>query len=577
QNNSPWFSFTTPSAIPFDVPPKGSVPVRVSINATGLNAGVFTDRLLVTSNDTARSPYPTGVFINLNVTDSGGGGGCTFTISPSSQSFNASGGTGSVGVTAPGGCPWTAVANDSWITITSGASGSGNGTVSYAVAANTGASSRAGTLTVAGQTFTVTQSGGSNCTFTLSPTSQNFGASGGSGSVNVTTQGGCNWAAKSNADWIVITSRASGAGNGAVGFIVAANNSTSTRSGTMTIAGQTFTVTQTGGSGCVFTISPANQVFAATGGNGSTSVSTQSGCNWTAQSNDDWIVITAGASGGGGGTVSYAVAANNSPVPRAGTITVAGQTFVVGELGTGATCGLTPISIGQTVSGELATTDCRSPIDGTDFYADLWYFTASAGQQVAISLNSAEFDAFLTLIGPDGAIVDDDDDGGGGTNARIPATNGFITLPLDGTYIIEASSAFKDETGKYTLSLIAPAGCTFSISPSGQSVSANGGTGSVSVTTQGGCAWTATSNVDWIVITSGSSGAGNGAVNYSVAANASSSPRTGTLTVAGQTFTVTQPGGSNCTFTLSPTSQNFGASGGAGSVSVTTQTGCNWV
>src|SRR5581483_11410768 len=109
QNNSPWFSFTTPSAIPFDVPPKGSVPVRVSINATGLNAGVFTDRLLVTSNDTARSPYPTGVFINLNVTDSGGGGGCTFTISPSSQSFNASGGTGSVGVTAPGGCPWTAV------------------------------------------------------------------------------------------------------------------------------------------------------------------------------------------------------------------------------------------------------------------------------------------------------------------------------------------------------------------------------------------------------------------------------------------------------------------------------------
>src|SRR5581483_3728733 len=103
-------------------------------------------------------------------------------------------------------------------------------------------------------------------------------------------------------------------------------------------------------------------------------------------------------------------------------------------------------------------------------------------------------------------------------------------------------------------------GCTFSISPSGQSVSAKGRTGSVSVPAQGGCAWTATSNVAWIVITSGS----NGAVKHSVAANASSAPRTGTLTVAGQTFTVTQPDGRNCTFTLSPTSHNFGASGGAG-------------
>jgi hypothetical protein len=45
------------------------------------------------------------------------------------------------------------------VTITGGASGTGNGTVSYSVATNTGASSRSGTLTIAGQTFTVTQSG----------------------------------------------------------------------------------------------------------------------------------------------------------------------------------------------------------------------------------------------------------------------------------------------------------------------------------------------------------------------------------------------------------------------------------
>ncbi|HWQ32963.1 MAG TPA: BACON domain-containing carbohydrate-binding protein [Blastocatellia bacterium] len=576
QNNAAWLSFTTLSAIPFDIPPKGSAPVRVSVSAAGLNAGVYTERLLVTSNDTPRSPYPTGVFINLNVTDNGGGGGCTFTLAPTSQNFNASGGSGSVAVTAPNGCLWTATANDSWITITSGASGSGNGTVNYSVAANTSASSRSGTLTVAGQTFTVTQSGGSNCTFTIAPTSQNFNASGGNGSVNITTQSGCAWNATSNADWITITSGAAGSGNGTVNYLVAANNTTSTRTGTLTVAGQTFTVTQTGGSSCVFTITPGNQFFSASGGSGSIGVSTSAGCNWTAQSNDGWIVITSGASGSGSGTVNYSVAANSSTIPRAGTITVAGQTFIVGQAGTGATCGLLPISIGQTVNGELVTTDCRSPIYGPDYYADLWYFTASAGQQVAIQLNSSEFDAYVTLIGPDGDIVEEDDDGGGGTNARIPMTSGFLTLPKDGTYIIEASSSFTNELGKYTLSLTAPAGCTFTLAPTAQSFNASGGNGSVNVTTQSGCAWNAVSNADWIVITSGASGSGNGTLNYSVAANTSASSRSGTLTVAGQTFTVTQSGGSNCTFTIAPTSQNFNASGGTGSVNVTSQQGCNW-
>jgi hypothetical protein len=82
--------------------------------------------------------------------------GCAFSINPVSQNFNATGGSGSVSVTTAGGCAWTATSNDSFITITSGASGSGNGTVNYSVAANSGAA-RVGWLTVAGQTFTVTQ------------------------------------------------------------------------------------------------------------------------------------------------------------------------------------------------------------------------------------------------------------------------------------------------------------------------------------------------------------------------------------------------------------------------------------
>jgi Zn-dependent metalloprotease len=93
------------------------------------------------------------------------GGTCSFSINPTSASFAAAGGTGSVTVTTSAGCNWTAASNSSFITVTSGASGSGNGTVNYSVAANTGSLSRNGSLTIAGLTHSVTQAGaGGGCT-----------------------------------------------------------------------------------------------------------------------------------------------------------------------------------------------------------------------------------------------------------------------------------------------------------------------------------------------------------------------------------------------------------------------------
>lgn len=85
---------------------------------------------------------------------------CTYGISPTNNTFGAGGGTGSVTVTTQSGCTWSAISNDpSWITVTSGSSGSGNGTVGYSVAAYTGTSNRTNTITIAGQTFTITQNG----------------------------------------------------------------------------------------------------------------------------------------------------------------------------------------------------------------------------------------------------------------------------------------------------------------------------------------------------------------------------------------------------------------------------------
>jgi hypothetical protein len=82
--------------------------------------------------------------------------------------------------------------------------------------------------------------------------------------------------------------------------------------------------------------------------------------------------------------------------------------------------------------------------------------------------------------------------------------------------------------------------CLYSISPASQSVGSSGVAGTVSVSSQSGCTWMAVSNVSWLVITSNSNGTGSGTVNYSVNANSSASSRQGTMTVAGQTFTVKQ-------------------------------------
>ncbi len=80
-----------------------------------------------------------------------------YQLSSMSQNFPDTGGSNSVNVITNAICNWTAVSNDAWITINSGTPGTGNGTVGYTVAANTGAA-RTGTMTIAGLTFTVNQS-----------------------------------------------------------------------------------------------------------------------------------------------------------------------------------------------------------------------------------------------------------------------------------------------------------------------------------------------------------------------------------------------------------------------------------
>ncbi len=182
---------------------------------------------------------------NFTITQSGIS--CSYSISPGSNSFGASGGTGSINVTATGGCQWNTNSNKTWISIVSGSSKIGDGVVNYLVAPNA-SNFRTGTITVAGKTFTVTQTGQS-CSYSISPTSKSFSASGGTGSVSVIAPYGCTWTATESLDWVSITAGQSGNGNGTFSYSVSPNSDIAVRTGTITISGKIFTITQNGVTG----------------------------------------------------------------------------------------------------------------------------------------------------------------------------------------------------------------------------------------------------------------------------------------------------------------------------------------
>ena len=132
-------------------------------------------------------------------------GECRFELSSNATSLPKSGGTGSVDVRASSAlCTWTAASDTPWISISSNANGKGSAAVTFTVASTTGPP-RVGTLTIAGQHFSVTQSEG--CSYAIAPASQSVGASGGTQSVAITSSAGCPWTAASNADWISVGPR----------------------------------------------------------------------------------------------------------------------------------------------------------------------------------------------------------------------------------------------------------------------------------------------------------------------------------------------------------------------------------
>jgi uncharacterized protein (TIGR03437 family) len=266
------------------------------------------------------------------------------TLSPTSANIPSQGGSGGVNVsTGAEAHPWSAVSSQPWLTVTSGASGTGNGLVQYNAEGNPAGIARTAsikvTLTDSGTfaNFQLTQEAGS---LSLSPNTVNVPASGGSNAIQtVTNNPALQWTAVSSQAWLTITAGASGTGQSTIQFTVAGNPGGASRTAAINVTPSggspvTATVTQQGG---VLVVSPSSANVPGSGGTGSINLSTDNpALLWNATSDQTWLTITAGSSGAGSGTVQWSAAANTSTSGRTGhiNIAVAGaqtQVFVVNE------------------------------------------------------------------------------------------------------------------------------------------------------------------------------------------------------------------------------------------------------
>jgi hypothetical protein len=124
------------------------------------------------------------------------------------------------------------------------------------------------------------------------------------------------------------------------------------------------------GCGCAFSISPDSQSFGSSGGAGTISLSTGTGCSWTAVSNVSWVIVTSNSSSSGSSRVYFSVASNSSSSSRSGTLTVAGKTFNVNQQGS---------------SPSTFTINATAGANGTISPQGMVTVTAGAGQTFTIT------------------------------------------------------------------------------------------------------------------------------------------------------------------------------------------------
>ncbi len=178
-------------------------------------------------------------------------------------------------------------------------------------------------------------------------------------------------------------------------------------------------------------------------------------------------------------------------------------------------------------------------VTSMNIYADFYYYKEGV---YSYSYGSYQGAHIIEIIGYDDnencfIVKNSWGDGWGESEPGSVTARGFFRIDYDQ---IDKIVQFGYYTAAYEGYKGAQNDCAYSLSPESVSVAYSGGYAYVTVSSQPGCSWKAVSNVNWIKAVSGAKGTGEGTLRYYVSANSTSYSRTGALTIAGQTFTVTQ-------------------------------------
>ena len=351
------------------------------------------------------------------------------------------------------------------------------------------------------------------CGVSVSNSPRNFPHAGGGGSLAIAAARECSWSVSTQTAWISLANPVEGQGDATVKYTVARNPAATARSGVLSVGGQSAQVTQEAAP-CTFDLDRRTFEFSGAQASGRVEVAAPGGCSWEASANVAWITIVAGSQGNGQGEVRFDVSANSTPSPRTGRLTVAGLEVTVRQLAAGAPGPPGPGDCTYAVEPPSAAVG-SDQTDGT--FAVLtdapceWTATSDAGWLAVVSGGSGSGAGEVSYRAAENT-------GSSSRTGRITVEDAVFTVVQDGR---------------------TPPPCDYGISPTSRSFGSGGGTGEIDVDAGLLCSWTAQSLDSWIHITSGSSGLGDGEVDYTVDPN-SGAARTGTIRVAGHNFTVTQ-------------------------------------
>jgi streptogramin lyase len=331
------FAVTAPSGCAWTATPSDSTWISVN-TGSGTASGVVSAMLSANNTGATRTGSISISGQMFSITQASAS--CSYSAT-TPAGVSSSGGTVQINVTASAGCPWSVVPQGPGISVESGATGTGSGTVTLSLAPNASVGPVSSTVQVGPQS--VSLSVADICSYSLSPLT--LGQAAQSGTMDVTASPtGCCWYPQSDASWLSVNENST-TGSGTFPYTLKANFSGASRTAHITLDGRQFAVTQAAG---------PNPMLVGRAAGSSSYVLAYTGA-WTATANDSFLHISAGsASGTGNALVVFTYDAFTGTGSRTGTLTIAGIPITVTQAGTNYIGPIGPSPLITLVSSGLA-------------------------------------------------------------------------------------------------------------------------------------------------------------------------------------------------------------------------------